>query len=481
MPSINHRIAVVLALLALLVCQCPRPGVHAAVDDPTVPDPAAPRPFPPEYGPDPDECWTPLRVPPEVLPGVPGEDGRTAPPAHSIYLVLNVAARQLYVYHQGTLTATYPTAVGSLYHHTPIGRYSIVSKATYPTYYPPGGDPVPPGPDNPLGSRWLGWYGRFGFHGTNSDWSIGHTVSGGCVRLHNADVERLYEITPIGAPVEIVYEPVELAAFSAGLEAGGTQPEPGFVLSLHPDVYGRVGPYRAFVESRLAVAGYTIDRGVLDWLIAAVSRHGAVSLDTASPVWVGTRRVDSPVLRLGRAPDVVTLVAVRPFCSAMGFSVSWDATSKTASVNGRSVEGVVVADRAYATLDSLAAATGCHVSWVWDVTALGPPPNNVLSAELTGHLGYVRVDGLVVSREAFHENGGTYVPLRTVAGSLGLGVTWDSGTRTVTLAGQPVPVKIVDATSFIEARDLAAAVSSSWVVEATADGVSITRVTGGPN
>jgi len=358
---------------------------------------------------------------------------------------------------------------------------SIVSKATYPTYYPPGGDPIPPGPDNPLGSRWLGWYTRIGFHGTNSDWSIGHAVSGGCVRLHNADVERLFEITPIGTPVVSVYEPVELVSFSSAAAADAARQATGFVLSLHPDVYRRVGSYRAFVASRLALAGCSIDPVVLDWLVGAVSRYGAVSLDTASPVWVGTRRVDSPLLRLGRSPDEVTLVAVRPFGSAMGLGVSWDPVLKTALVNGVPVEGVVVSGRAYATLDSLAGAVGCRVSWSWDVTAPGPPPDNLLTARLTGYLGYIWVNGVAVSRQAFHENGGTYVPLRVVAGSLGLGVTWDAGTGTVSLAGQPVPVKLVDATSFIETRDLAAAVSGSWALEATPDGVFISRVTEAPN
>jgi lipoprotein-anchoring transpeptidase ErfK/SrfK len=41
-------------------------------------------------------------------------------------------------------------------------------------------------------------------HGTWSDDSVGRVVSNGCVRLHNADVEWLASVAPVGTPVEIV-------------------------------------------------------------------------------------------------------------------------------------------------------------------------------------------------------------------------------------------------------------------------------------
>ena len=46
-------------------------------------------------------------------------------------------------------------------------------------------DPVPPGPDNPLGDRWMGWTAPgYGFHSTTSPRSIGRAASHGCVRLY---------------------------------------------------------------------------------------------------------------------------------------------------------------------------------------------------------------------------------------------------------------------------------------------------------
>ncbi|HSJ08469.1 MAG TPA: L,D-transpeptidase [Longimicrobiales bacterium] len=40
-------------------------------------------------------------------------------------------------------------------------------------------------------------------HGTDKETSIGDAVSHGCVRMFNADVERLFELVPVGTPVFI--------------------------------------------------------------------------------------------------------------------------------------------------------------------------------------------------------------------------------------------------------------------------------------
>ncbi|WP_434092381.1 L,D-transpeptidase [Priestia megaterium] len=70
----------------------------------------------------------------------------------------------------------------------------------------PGGDPR-----NPLGKRWLGinangTYGdTYGIDGNNNENSIGKYMSQGCVRMHNADIEKLYDKVQVGTPVAITY------------------------------------------------------------------------------------------------------------------------------------------------------------------------------------------------------------------------------------------------------------------------------------
>jgi lipoprotein-anchoring transpeptidase ErfK/SrfK len=70
---------------------------------------------------------------------------------------------------------------------------------------------VPPGPDNPMGSRALYLYSGgkdtlFRIHGTNQPEYIGSSISSGCIRLTNEDVIDLYGRVKMGAIV-VVLEP----------------------------------------------------------------------------------------------------------------------------------------------------------------------------------------------------------------------------------------------------------------------------------
>jgi lipoprotein-anchoring transpeptidase ErfK/SrfK len=61
---------------------------------------------------------------------------------------------------------------------------------------------VPPGPRNPLGSRALVLAREeIAIHGTNAPGSIGTAASYGCIRMHNRDVEDLFQRVTVGTPV----------------------------------------------------------------------------------------------------------------------------------------------------------------------------------------------------------------------------------------------------------------------------------------
>ncbi|WP_448572469.1 L,D-transpeptidase, partial [Trichothermofontia sp.] len=66
---------------------------------------------------------------------------------------------------------------------------------------------IPPGPDNPLGPRWIGFWtdGKnfIGFHGTPNESLIGQAVSHGCVRMRNQDIQALYAQVEMGTPVVV--------------------------------------------------------------------------------------------------------------------------------------------------------------------------------------------------------------------------------------------------------------------------------------
>jgi lipoprotein-anchoring transpeptidase ErfK/SrfK len=92
---------------------------------------------------------------------------------------------------------------------TPVGNFVIKVKAKNPTWYPGGGQEIPPGDArNVLGSRWLGFedtedHAGFGIHATDNLADIGREASAGCIRLLAADMELLYDFVPYKTPVEI--------------------------------------------------------------------------------------------------------------------------------------------------------------------------------------------------------------------------------------------------------------------------------------
>ncbi len=126
-------------------------------------------------------------------------------------LVIQRASNQLALYDGMRLRRTFRVATGQSRYPTPLGRFSVVVMWRNPWWYPPSSDwaeglkPVPPGPGNPLGTRWIGISSPgVGIHGTPDSSSIGYSVSHGCIRMHIPDVEWLFTQLQPGATVFIV-------------------------------------------------------------------------------------------------------------------------------------------------------------------------------------------------------------------------------------------------------------------------------------
>jgi lipoprotein-anchoring transpeptidase ErfK/SrfK len=127
-------------------------------------------------------------------------------------ILINRETNRLSLFNANGLWRSFPVATGQSVYPTPTGRFSIVVKQLNPWWYPPtydewakGLSPVPPGPGNPLGTRWMGLSASgVGIHGTNNPNSIGYSVSHGCIRMQVADSEWLYGHVKIGTTVFIV-------------------------------------------------------------------------------------------------------------------------------------------------------------------------------------------------------------------------------------------------------------------------------------
>ncbi|WP_081415154.1 SH3 domain-containing protein [Ectobacillus panaciterrae] len=119
----------------------------------------------------------------------------SSPPSQLI--IINTATNKLAFYENGNLVKEFPVATGKSSSPTPDGKFVIVNKITNRPYYTghiQGGDP-----SNPLGDRWMGMdiYGTpgntYAIHGNNNESTIGNWITGGCVRMHNADIHWLYD------------------------------------------------------------------------------------------------------------------------------------------------------------------------------------------------------------------------------------------------------------------------------------------------
>jgi len=125
-------------------------------------------------------------------------------------IVVDQTKLKLYFYLYGKLKFVFPVATGQPAWPTPDGVFHIVVMSKDPTWIPPdspwakGLEPVPAGPGNPLGTRWMGTSAPgVGIHGCPEDWSIGTHASHGCVRMHIRDAETLYNYVKVGMPVII--------------------------------------------------------------------------------------------------------------------------------------------------------------------------------------------------------------------------------------------------------------------------------------
>jgi lipoprotein-anchoring transpeptidase ErfK/SrfK len=126
-------------------------------------------------------------------------------------IVIRRSSNRLFLYNGMKSWRWFVVATGQTQYPTPLGRFSIVVKWKNPWWYPPnspwaqGQKPIPPGPNNPLGTRWMGLSAPgVGIHGTPSDASIGYSVSHGCIRMHIPQAEWLFNHVDVGTTVFIV-------------------------------------------------------------------------------------------------------------------------------------------------------------------------------------------------------------------------------------------------------------------------------------
>lgn len=174
-----------------------------------------------------------VRANPGVDPWLPGAGREVVIPTQQLLpnapregVVINLAAMRLYYFPKRNpgekqVVYTHPIGIGKVGWATPEGTTRVVRKAKDPSWRPGPGvraehkkngeilpAVVPPGPDNPLGTRamYLGWP-QYLIHGTNKPYGVGLRSSHGCIRMYPEDVEAIYELVQPGEKVTVVNQP----------------------------------------------------------------------------------------------------------------------------------------------------------------------------------------------------------------------------------------------------------------------------------
>ncbi|HEX3893499.1 MAG TPA: L,D-transpeptidase [Terracidiphilus sp.] len=119
-------------------------------------------------------------------------------------IVVSLEDRKLALLEDGQVKKVYPVSVGKASTPSPSGTFTIERRVANPSYTHDG-KVVPPGPGNPVGTRWMGLSIRgYGIHGTNQPRSIGKAASHGCIRLAKTDLEELYREMHVGDTVVLI-------------------------------------------------------------------------------------------------------------------------------------------------------------------------------------------------------------------------------------------------------------------------------------
>jgi hypothetical protein len=346
--------------------------------------------------------------------------GLTAPS-----IVINLPSRTLELFSAGELVKVYPVAIGKPSTPTPLGEFAVFEKVVDPVWYPPRtGEAVPSGPWNPLGYRWVGFYGLVGFHGTNAPEYIGQAVSNGCVRMREADVEEVFEVVQLGTPVRVTYERARVRVDRSGEVS----------LGVYPDVYGYGGAPAAEARERLAAhgLGWLAAEGEVAALVAAAEGR-QVAVARVHACEVNGRVLPERAVTLRGA----TYVPLLPVAAALGAEVAWDAGSMLARGTKRTVPGRVMGDKVYVT------AADAHA--LFGGQQVFREEENVLAVDVVA----LYFNGRPLAGDVQVVDGVLAVPVAAVAEAVGLkAVQAEDGT--VLVAGARVPATLVGGVAYIQ-------------------------------
>lgn len=134
--------------------------------------------------------WESLMYDPDSEPCV---TGAVTDASNKMRIEIDLVKHRLTVFNDQEMVKEFAVGVGKYRTPSPLGEWKVVHKGV--------------GWGNGFGTRWMGLnvpWGVYGIHGTDKPYSVGASMSHGCIRMRNRDVEELYPMIPVGTPVKIM-------------------------------------------------------------------------------------------------------------------------------------------------------------------------------------------------------------------------------------------------------------------------------------
>ncbi len=249
-------------------------------------------------------------------------------------IIVNLPSRTIELFKSNKVVKKFPIAIGKTSTPTPLGKFSVISKDVNPIWYPPGKEYyVLSGPDNPLGYRWIGFYGNYGIHGTNAPWSIGHAVSNGCIRMHEEDVEELFELVELDMAVNVTYDRVKVYETDQHVLYAKT----------YPDVYG----YKDLEmnDIRQALHPYDLDSLISPSLMQQIlsGENENIALAAKIDIYVNEQRIPAHGLRITNK----TLVPIVAVAQVLKIPIEIDSLSAKAKINNQIIPAIIGTKHVY--------------------------------------------------------------------------------------------------------------------------------------
>ena len=345
-----------------------------------------------------------------------------------IRVCVNIPALTLTVYKNDRIIKQYKIAAGSPKTPTPTGQYKIVSKETDPTWYPMPKpvkkiddkgveytemtieEPVPPGPDNPLGKYWMGLdRNDLGIHSTNNPSSIGYSVSHGCIRMSPAQVKEVFDIVQVGTIVDIVYNTTEISVEQASKE---------IYIAAYPDIYSREKDRLKNLKYKLDKTGISYDKKLLKDIL---ERSSGTFLMVSSPYRVIFQGQDVsvksiyPLDFMGGKKEFY--VSQKDWNNISPDTITLDKEKQLATVKGKKISFISYDERCYVNAIELAK--------IADMDYLA----NMETRTLTFYSVVINFNGKPVWSEGDLIQDKPFISIKYVSDAMGIKFDWNNSTK----------------------------------------------------